>query len=70
MTDLVTASAHQGFGHGKVILLGEHAVVYGEPALAAGIAAGVRAYLQPGTGWLRVPAGERNQRVIRVRDLR
>jgi len=32
-----------GFGHGKVILVGEHAVVYGHAALAAGISAGVAA---------------------------
>lgn len=31
------------FGHGKVILLGEHAVVFGTPAIAAGIARGVHA---------------------------
>jgi mevalonate kinase len=46
----------EGFGHGKVVLLGEHAVVYGQPALAAGIAAGVRAVATPGEGRLRVPA--------------
>lgn len=45
-----------GFGHGKVILLGEHAVVHGQPALAAGIATGVRMTARPGTGVLRVPA--------------
>jgi mevalonate kinase len=32
---------------GKVILLGEHAVVYGVPALAAGIERGVRAVAKP-----------------------
>jgi mevalonate kinase len=32
-----------GFGRGKVILLGEHAVVHGIPAIAAGIERGVHA---------------------------
>ncbi|MCA3015975.1 MAG: mevalonate kinase [Myxococcaceae bacterium] len=32
------------FGPGKVILLGEHGVVYGQPALAAPISRGVRAF--------------------------
>jgi mevalonate kinase len=45
----------RGFGHGKVILLGEHAVVYGYPALAAGLSRGMRGLAGPGTGRLRVP---------------
>jgi len=45
-----------GFGHGKLILLGEHAVVFGQPALAAGIPRGVRAVATPGDGRVQVPA--------------
>jgi len=45
-----------GFGHGKVILLGEHAVVFGQPAVAAGIRAGVRAHISPGSGALSAPS--------------
>jgi mevalonate kinase len=45
-----------GFGHGKVILLGEHAVVFGQTAVAAGIRAGVRAHASPGTGAVSAPA--------------
>ncbi len=36
-----------GYGPGKVILLGEHGVVYGQPALAAPISRGVRAWGVP-----------------------
>lgn len=36
-----------GFGRGKVILLGEHAVVHGYPAIAVGIERGVRAEASP-----------------------
>jgi len=52
-----------GFGHGKVILLGEHAVVYGHPALAAGIRAGVRAHVSPGSGSLSAPGWELDARI-------
>jgi mevalonate kinase len=51
----VTAAA-RGFGHGKVILVGEHAVVHGHSALAAGLSVGVAVEATPGTGRLRVPA--------------
>jgi mevalonate kinase len=46
----------EGFGHGKLILLGEHSVVFGQPALAAGIPKGVRATARPGAGRIQVPA--------------
>jgi mevalonate kinase len=46
----------RGFGHGKVILVGEHAVVHGHAAIAAGISAGVAAEATPGGARLRVPA--------------
>src|SRR5438552_2457498 len=44
------------FGHGKVILTGEHAVVFGQPALAAGLSRGVTATAIEGTGRLTIPA--------------
>lgn len=46
----------RGFGHGKVILIGEHAVVYDQPALAAGLSLGVSAVAVQGTGRLCAPA--------------
>ena len=53
--------------HGKLILLGEHAVVYGVPAIAVGISAGVSAQAFPAEasslslGELRASAAEDNK---------
>ncbi|HEX8950503.1 MAG TPA: mevalonate kinase, partial [Polyangia bacterium] len=41
--------------HGKVILLGEHSVVYGHPALAGALADGVTVETMAGRGVLRIP---------------
>ncbi len=50
------ATLGRGFGHGKLILVGEHAVVYDQPALAAGISVGITAQATAGDGALSVPA--------------
>jgi mevalonate kinase len=51
-----TATNSRGFGHGKVILVGEHAVVHGHTAVAAGISTGIAVEARPGTGRLRIGA--------------
>jgi mevalonate kinase len=57
------ADSTSGFGHGKVILLGEHGVVFGQPAVAAGIRNGVRAHASPGKGALSAPAWQLDAQV-------
>lgn len=44
--------------HGKVILLGEHSVVYGHPALAGALADGVTVEATAGRGLLRIAQWE------------
>lgn len=44
------------FAPGKILLFGEHAVVHGEPAIAAVLSTGVHARIVPGTGELEAPA--------------
>lgn len=62
MTALKNATAH-GEACGKVILLGEHMVVFGAPALAAGIERGARASAT------RLPDGGRSSLHLGARDI-
>src|SRR5262245_1966244 len=43
------------FGPGKIIVIGEHAAVYGEPVLAGAIQRGVTARAVPGVSGIEVP---------------
>jgi mevalonate kinase len=47
MTEGAGLGAGEGHGNGKIVLLGEHAVVYGMPAIAAGISLGAVARATP-----------------------
>lgn len=49
-----------GHASGKVILFGEHAVVYGVPGIAAGIDRGARAEAEPGVAIARLELGGRS----------
>jgi mevalonate kinase len=55
-----------GTAHGKVILFGEHAVVYGIPAIAVGIDRGARATLTPSDATTTTMTTTTN--ILRVRE--
>lgn len=56
-----SASGHAG---GKVILLGEHVVVHGQPAIVGGLDRGVRVDVDPAAG--AAPVDERVAEVVRL----
>ena len=53
----VTARTARGTAPGKLILFGEHAVVYGAPALGLPLSKGASATLRPGTGQVSMALG-------------
>jgi len=61
MTSSAGARTSEGRGNGKVVLLGEHAVVYGMPAIAAGIDLGAIARATASTAG-RIRIAERQAR--------
>lgn len=52
--DRVLEDAHTAFAPGKLLLFGEHAVVYGEPAVGLSLTKGVQLRLSPGSGQLKL----------------
>ncbi len=66
MTQSLSPARAQSFG--KLILIGEHAVVYGAPAIAVGISLGARAEaeLSSGSSWLQL--GEQRVQVGEASD--
>ncbi len=61
MSAAASTGAAVGRGNGKVLLLGEHAVVYGMPAIAAGISLGATATATPSAAF-GIRIGERSAR--------
>lgn len=60
------SEAFEGTGHGKLILTGEHSVVYGYPAIALGISAKTTVRLEPISGISRINVSERDERFCTV----